>query len=277
MPQLRGFFMYNIIEDVNNTLRLINIYIVNDIGNYGKLYINTNEPIRDVLSICDFNNKKVLTVLASSDQLLAISELNPLKIDTFDINILTMYFFYLKKWFFLMYHELISYGLDKKVIFDCLKIADLNNNGDKNAYIYWSILLDKISIEQFYDLFYLAYEHFDIINFNKTEQFYKNYNLNFRLMDLFSNSDFSEKYDVIVLSNILESLTHGTRIAYILNNMLLPHGEVICSNVATFNINENHLYERSQMEELFEYCDGIWKYDPYLDEDVQIAYKYVKR
>ena len=42
MPQLRGFFMYNIIEDVNNTLRLINIYIVNDIGNYGKLYINTN-------------------------------------------------------------------------------------------------------------------------------------------------------------------------------------------------------------------------------------------
>ena len=83
--------MDNIMNDVNNTLRLLNIYVINNIGNYGKLYINTNEPIRDVLSICDFNNKKVLTVLASSDQLLAISELNPSTIDTFDINILTKY------------------------------------------------------------------------------------------------------------------------------------------------------------------------------------------
>lgn len=269
--------MDNIMNDVNNTLRLLNIYVINNIGNYGKLYINTNEPIRDVLSICDFNNKKVLTVLASSDQLLAISELNPSTIDTFDINILTKYYFYLKKWYFLRNHKFISYGLNKEEIRDCLICADLSNLDEFTAYYYWIILFKKITIEEFYDLFYLAYEKFNIGDIEEVEQFYLNYNLNFKLMNIFNNNEFNDKYDVIVLSNILESLPDGTRLGYILNNMLLPKGEVICSNVATISINENHLYERAQMEDLFEYCDGIWKYDTYLEKDVQVAYKYVKK
>ena len=46
----------------------------------------------------DIRDKNVMTVLASSDQLFTFNSLGAKEVDAFDHNILTIYYYYLRKW-----------------------------------------------------------------------------------------------------------------------------------------------------------------------------------
>jgi len=69
-----------------------------DVNGYGLVYYKNNEKIIDDLLSIDFENKDVLSVLSSSDQLLMFRALESKKVDTFDFNRLTIYYYYLRKW-----------------------------------------------------------------------------------------------------------------------------------------------------------------------------------
>ena len=56
-----------------------------DVNGYGLVYYKNNEKIIDDLLSIDFENKDVLSVLSSSDQLLMFRVLESKKVDTFDL------------------------------------------------------------------------------------------------------------------------------------------------------------------------------------------------
>ena len=103
----------------------------------GKLYRNTNENLTSLLTNYDFLNKKVLTVLSSSDQLFSCYYLGASNVDTFDINILTYYYFFLRKWS-ILYGSIIIPKNNQEL----LKVIRYHNNTleeiammEKNIYL----------------------------------------------------------------------------------------------------------------------------------------------
>ena len=68
------------------------------VDGYDKVYYQINEDVNDVLLGEDFTDKDVLSVLASADQYFMFKALDAKKVDAFDFNRLTMYYYFLRKW-----------------------------------------------------------------------------------------------------------------------------------------------------------------------------------
>ena len=60
-----------------------------EVAGYQQVYFETNEDLDKIFKNVDFNDKDVLSVLSSSDQLFKLGQYNIKSIDTFDKNILT--------------------------------------------------------------------------------------------------------------------------------------------------------------------------------------------
>ena len=78
-----------------------------EIPGYGRVYYRTNEDLDTIYRDLDFHKKKVLSVLASSDQVFTARYLGAEQVDSFDKNRLTIYYYYLRKYDvydFLLYH-----------------------------------------------------------------------------------------------------------------------------------------------------------------------------
>ena len=80
-------------KDILNVSLLIKDY-KKALPQYDYIYTRTNENLNLLLKDIEVKNKKVLTVLASSDQLFYFLLKNAKEVETFDINVLTKYFFY---------------------------------------------------------------------------------------------------------------------------------------------------------------------------------------
>lgn len=62
------------------------------------IYTGSNEDLDNLFNMVDVKNQDVLTVLASCDQYFYAYKKKAKSIDTFDINSLTIRYFYLRKW-----------------------------------------------------------------------------------------------------------------------------------------------------------------------------------
>ncbi len=191
------------------------------------VYPFTNEDIKGYLDNFDFEGKDVLSVLASSDQVFDIFLRGANKIDTFDINPLTKYYFYLKKAgiktltrreflkFFNMYvtkpyvRKGINYLAYEKAIYK--KISECLE-GDYLSF--WNTIYSEFSGKDFPYDFYDS-EHFapGVLKHNTLYLSDSNYNelknnidkleLNFTNCNLKNLiNQLKSKYDVMYLSNI---------------------------------------------------------------------------
>ena len=70
-----------------------------------KMYSQTNEDLDALFCNFDFNNKEVLSVLASSDQMLNCYYMGAKNVDTFDKNERAAYYYYFRKWFINNYND----------------------------------------------------------------------------------------------------------------------------------------------------------------------------
>lgn len=86
----------NVNIDLENALSIMNGVNSNN-KNYQRVFLHTNEYIKDYLSLFNVENNNVLTVMASGDQVVYSLLNGAACIDAFDTNILTKYFFELKK------------------------------------------------------------------------------------------------------------------------------------------------------------------------------------
>lgn len=207
-----------------------------EVDGYSKIYYQANENLIDYLDV-DFQDKDVLSVLASSDQVLTAKYLDAKKTDSFDYNRLTYYYYYLRIWsikYMNKLYPLILNGNDW--LKELLKLVKPTTEGEHQAFDFW-----KKHVVQHTNLFNLFYD-IDAQPEGKTlythPEELKDYldpNLTFFHLNLFEQFKLNTTYDILLISNILDwARGDQTRLQIAHDNigrLLNKDGIVICSNL----------------------------------------------
>lgn len=250
---------------------------------YDRIYYQSNEFLNEIFNNISVKDKDVLTVLASSDQLFHSYYHGAKNVDTFDVNRLTYYYYYLRKWGILYFNTfyppmkdtVFSHKFLSKVLSHHFEFSE----EDYDAYVFWRNYCDETWGFQNENLFYLsgrADNKIDDTDFLK-EVLKKE--LSFQHMDISKPMKIEKQYDIIFLSNILEYLTFMDisfeQLIGNLKELLKDDGFVVCSHVM-----HRYSYDKSRMKNDFYYYelpfvkrkDGLLK-----GKDVPVGYCYKKK
>jgi len=221
---------------------------------YERVYSKSNENVKGILDNFDIEGKEVLTVLGSGDQALNFLNRKAKSVDTFDVNKLTLYYYYLRIWsiryFDCFYPEIPLCDVLKKVV--------PKREDEKNAYNFWinyyNIYGNEINFLQ-NDSTPSGAIIDSLKNLNKR---LKKETVTFYNIDIASeNIKLNKKYDIIYTSNIARWLLGTLNLVPIsnyrenLNRLLKDDGKIICSNILRI-INEDHI-EVEQMSKRFNF------------------------
>lgn len=205
---------------------------------FNGLYLQSNEKLDFIFKDYDFKDKKVLSVLASSDQALSLYYVGA-KVDTFDINPLTEYYFYLRKWF-IEYGNLVTINyLPNEFIRDLLKKVVVNNYQENCAKKFWQRLLNRYDNLIVKPLFYTNHHLKDVpYIFEDNIELMKERlpkKLAFKKRNFFLPMNYEEEYDALYLSNILDYAVNNIKyleVAYEnVKKLVKSGGSCICTYV----------------------------------------------
>ena len=222
--------------DIEKTKEIIDYQVQNNkifsfgksFAEYQKVYAFTNENIDGYMSNFILNdNDNVLSVLASGDHIFNLIYNGVSNIDTFDVNRLTEYYFYLKLAMLnsISYNEFINFidrvynndiEYENDMLLFIIKNMDIkyrkyyeeiimySNNIQKNNDNKLSLLkmlLINTNNDYKYKNTYLLNEE----NYNKTKDNIPNLNFRFSCESCFNIKNiYNRKYDYIFLSNIID-------------------------------------------------------------------------
>lgn len=234
--------------------RIISFDKIIDDSNYSKIYFRTNEDLDYISSNIDFMDKDVLTVLSSSDQVFMANYMGARSVDSFDKNRLSLYYYYLRKWTINYKDNIYPFELldnNYNWFNSLLSNVRPTSNEEKQALTFW-----KKHIKEETDLSKLFYSD-DIIGNNsmtiKELKSVSNLKINFKNIDLFNKINNDKKYDIIMISNIIE-WARGDKDKLItirdnLNKLLNDDGIVVHTRLLnrpdSIIINEDKLFESS--------------------------------
>ena len=233
--------------------------------NYDRVYYSSNENLDGLFKNVDMKDKKVLTVQASSDQLFHISSKKPASIETFDMNRLTKFYYYLRKWYILYEDEFYFNVYNTENIYELLQKVIPTNEEEYDAYLYWIKFVKTIPKFFIKDLYFISSNPHknEIHDLRRLKDFLVDYKLRFNGMDI-TKERLDKKYDTIVISNILEYYDEDLgRITDIRNNlcrMLNDDGEVIASNLMNDYISYAiyaGFYRKFEINEIFDHGRSI--------------------
>ena len=253
-------------------------------SNY-RIYDQSNEDLTELFQKFDVKDKEVLTVLASSDQLLSCYYCGANNVDSFDRVYVTMYYYYLRKWLILYQNSLYPsyrfYTDGDEDLYQLVCNIQPSNTEERDAQLFWKL--------------YLEYHHnkvsrylFDIAICNQPKPFDCQLEhvkdivqkpLNFKCTDMFQPIDFSKKYDILVLSNMLEYADHPNQLAHARDNiesLLKENGIAICSfKNHDFN-SDDHLREIDIItsQNLVLEDNHYTYYEPLIGSNKALAYSY---
>ena len=228
--------MKNIERDIINAEKLINngnSYDNQDMFN--SIYPFTNENIAACLKYFNLKDKECLTILGSSDQALDMYLSGAKKVDAFDVNPLTKYYFYLKKAAllsdlsrdeylkFFCYDKYPSEGKTNESAFNEKTFNSIVTNLSGDSYKFWSSLFEKYSpleIRRNFCLFTfdeLSYKfliktvgYLDNQNYEKLKEIASSLEINFKNCDISElPSNLDRKYDFIYLSNVIQYIDNA--------------------------------------------------------------------
>ena len=206
-----------------------------DFAKFSRFYLKTNENIAEYLKEVDFEHaKNALTVLASGDQYLNLLYNGITSIDTFDTNYITFYYALgikramIIKYNYHRYLEVLKTitkqetNLDEitSIIYELLplmdkdtkqfwqKTADYNYKLQKNAKnplnLFGMLSIDYYNLSENTLTAGNAFLHSEE-NYNKLKNIIEKANISFKLADGANlKQEFNEKYDIIMLSNIMD-------------------------------------------------------------------------
>lgn len=219
---------------------------------YLRIYNRSNEELSKIFKKYDVKNKEVLTVLASSDQLFSCFYEGAKSIDTFDRVYATLYYYYLRKWLILyknkFYPSIDFFENGDKKIYDLVCKIEPKDSKEREAKLFWMeyLQLNKYKADQFF---------FDVADVNRDAPFHDemkkikeifNQKLNFTCMDMLSVIPIRKKYDVVILSNMLEYVHDVKGLLKFRDNiesLLKEDGIAICSNKKYSNDSSEHKKE----------------------------------
>lgn len=224
---------------------------------YSRVYFNTNENLPLLYKKVDFKDKSVLSVLSSSDHPFMAYHYGAREIDTFDRNKLTFYYYYLRLWTIKYLKEEYPHGIannDYNWLTKLLVKVEPCDAKEKSALFFWRTLLDKKYL--FSRMFFYS-DNFDSSLFKSKDDLsnLENIHITYKNMDISKLlRKYNKKYDVIVLSNILEWLREERYDLSIardgLYDLLNDDGIVLCSTVMQRS-EKIEKYERSIFESDF--------------------------
>ncbi len=230
-----------------------------DVNGYGLVYYKNNEKIIDDLLSIDFENKDVLSVLSSSDQLLMFRALESKKVDTFDFNRLTIYYYYLRKWSIKYMNKLYPLVDDNNWLKELISKVKTNDDLEKKAINFFKLHLKEDSnlLHLFYDID-IQREGETLFNNASMAKKYVNTDLVFYNYDLFReiNNTINNKYDYIYISNILEwargDIKKIENAKKNLDKLLKNRGTIICTKLINRN-KSNILSERQIFDSNYDF------------------------
>lgn len=210
-----------------------------EFSEYCSVFTFATENLDSYLKELDVENKDVLTVTSSGDQLINLALLNANNIDCFDINRLCYYYTKLKLTglMFLDYEEFINFFVyceDSIMMYDTLFALDINYQCFN--YNIYNKLREKLDsdVRMFFDAVYSEYNCdgisvarsplFNNISLvsamhnntylsshenyyaarEKFEKLLVNKKIKFYNLDIFKLHELDEKYDIVLLSNIYD-------------------------------------------------------------------------
>lgn len=241
-----------------------------NVDGYGKAFYQTNEDLIDQYLDVDFKDKKVMSVLASGDQVFTSRYLEAKTTDAFDFNRLSIYYFYLRLWSIQYRKELYPKILegDNKWLISLLKMVKPRNEQEQKALKFFKLHIKEDS--EIDKLFYDVYAQPEGRTlFTKPEELSDclSPELMFYQLDLFKEFYLSTTYDIALISNILEWARNDHKKMKIahenLSRLMNKDGVVICSRII-YRSPQEEQQERSIFED-FDY------------EKTQSGYMYIKK
>lgn len=236
------------------------------VGGYDKVYYQINEDVNDVLLGEDFTDKDVLSVLASADQYFMFKALDAKKVDAFDFNRLTMYYYFLRKWSIKYNNDVYpDIFYDDSYVENLLEKVVVSSDLEKKALDFFKMHVSNESdfSKFFYDVDVQPYGNTLFQNIRQLKKIIDS-DFTFYNMDLFKdNGDLiSKKYDYLYISNILDwAHEDSSKITIAKDNLLSllkDNGRVICSRLVNRS-KSGILSEREIFDEdfqLHEFSDG---------------------
>lgn len=221
----------------------------NDLDDYRKIYYFSNEKIDNILKNVNIDNKKILSVLASGDQAFHFYDRGAKKVDLFDKNKLTIYYYYLRRWsiiyldrYYPNYDDL-DFKFDIDFIKQLIKNVVPRDENEASALEYWKMFVEKYTDDNIDNLFYLPDDRNDlrknnILNVSRIKKRLLDDDFIFYDKDFSWNVDVDEKYDLIYVSNIPEwiyykqGIIHLEIFKYNLLRALNKGGLVLGTNIS---------------------------------------------
>jgi len=223
---------------------------------YDKVYYRTNEDLLDTYLDVDFYDKEVFSVMASADQVLTARYLDAKRVDAYDKNRLTKYYFYLRIWAIEYDNRLYPnvYSLD--YLRNLLIRVHPKTKEERAAYDYYlKHIKAETDVERlFYEidaqpqgrtLYTEASELSDCLSPK----------IDFYEYDMFKENSHPRQYDIVITSNILDWARHDkTKLktaAYNLKRLTKKNGYILGSNL----INKPPQEVREEIAIMQEYFD----------------------
>lgn len=240
-------------HDVKKTIELLNdlnklnrwSLFASDSDGYAEIYAKSNEDLKSLFKNFSVKDKNVLSVLASSDQVFAAYYLGAKSVDTFDLNYLTEYYYYLRKWLMEykgeLYPDLDRVMEDSTWISELLELVNCFGVKEELAYKYWSLYTEQTVGRIGASIFKFSWVEYDnVVNdVLQMRELLRNKELNFTQENISETIDKSKKYDVIILSNILEYFSYDIRrlerVRDNLFDILEDDGQIVASHLMDYN------------------------------------------
>ena len=242
-------------KDIKDTFR----YIINNDKNCGcgRIYQSSNEDIEDLYSSIDFNDKKVLSVLASGDQSFMARLKGASKVDLFDINKLTLYYYYLRVWTMKYFH---TFYPEPYLCVDFIKALLFHvkpkSEKEERCFEYWKKIIQSIDEKLLMSLFFskCTIIQLDDRKIDKLNSLLHNEEPKFYNADISKEIDICDKYDIVITSNIVDWLNADycdlSEYKKNISKLLKPKGIVLSSNLSNDKIIP---YEKRLFDEDFYY------------------------
>lgn len=299
--------MSDIIKKVDDILKN-NKRLSNDFGELSKIYLMTTENIKGFLERFDLQDKKVLTVAGSGDQMLNAYLMGAKNVTCFDINPLAFYQVKLKKAAVhsLSYQEyLIFFFNEFGKIFDRDLFEKIADDLDQETLDFFMYLYDNYNSEQIIDKIYYRFSptldkmqrmnaYLDEENYNLLKSNLDNKEVSFiqgNVTELRNNIQKSF-YDMILLSNISDSITdiwpvdslkNFKRLIHSLSKSLADNGIIQVGYIYDYynNRQNNPFRNRNLRQSTFTtdefYTNFFGSYNFYSETDAAVYYQKFKR
>lgn len=253
---------------------------------FRRIYTTSNEQLDAVFRDFDLKDKDVLSVLGSSDHVFSEYYLGAKSVTAFDINELTKYYYYLRKWSLIYRGVDIPYGNDREWFFELLSEVSAKSELEEEALSFWKYLNKKAPN-------YTSKLFMGGISFNRRVPYendlesmtsiIEDRDIDFSKINVFDFFDYDRTFDVVVLSNILDYASTPAALATCRDNLvdhLSDNGIVICSYVLSGygDTGSKTMLQDDIFSKSFEVVEGSNYSNPFHPtKSVPASYVYVKK